>query len=104
MYERPADLTDAELAAALRRYWALDIPGVSYAAVGYGGYHWTATDATGTRWFATASRLASDEQFIRRVSIVLAQIPTVPIDDGFKSRQSAKLCLGSCGTQFVQLD
>ena len=63
MYERPADLSDAELAAALRRYWGLDIPAVSYAAVGYGGYHWTATDATGARWFATASRLASDEQF-----------------------------------------
>jgi spectinomycin phosphotransferase len=43
------------------QYWRLDIADVRYAPVGYGGYHWTAIDATGARWFTTASRLASPE-------------------------------------------
>jgi spectinomycin phosphotransferase len=30
---------------------------LDYAAVGFGGYHWTAVDAAGARWFATASRV-----------------------------------------------
>ncbi len=57
MHERPADLTDAELVAALREHWRLDIADVRYAPVGYGGYHWTALDASGLRWFVTVSRL-----------------------------------------------
>jgi spectinomycin phosphotransferase len=57
MYERPAGLTDAEVALALREGWLLDVMELDYAAVGFGGYHWTAVDAAGTRWFATASRV-----------------------------------------------
>jgi len=30
---------------------------LDYAAVGFGAYHWTAVDAAGARWFATASRV-----------------------------------------------
>jgi spectinomycin phosphotransferase len=56
VYERPADLSDAELAAALGRYWRIEVAEVRYAPAGYGGYHWTVTDAAGLRWFATASR------------------------------------------------
>ncbi len=57
MYERPADLSDAEIADALHEHWRLDVAEVRYAAVGYGGYHWTVLDTAGDRWFATASRL-----------------------------------------------
>src|SRR5215469_4398732 len=57
MYERPAGLTDAEVADALRERWLLDVMELDYAAVGFGGYHWTAVDAEGARWFATASRV-----------------------------------------------
>jgi spectinomycin phosphotransferase len=57
VHERPADLTDADLAAALRQHWRLDIAELRYAAVGFGGYHWTVLDAAGLPWFATASRL-----------------------------------------------
>jgi spectinomycin phosphotransferase len=63
VYARPADLTDADVSAAIRVHWGLDVRGVRYAPVGYGGYHWTATDRAGARWFATASRLSGDEQF-----------------------------------------
>lgn len=57
MYERPAGITDAEVADALRERWLLDVVELDYAAVGYGGYHWTAVDTAGARWFATASRV-----------------------------------------------
>ncbi len=58
MHERPADLSDADLAAAVRQYWRLEVAEVRYAAVGYGGgYHWTVLDAGGRRWFVTASPL-----------------------------------------------
>jgi spectinomycin phosphotransferase len=56
VHERPADLSDAELATAVGRHWRLEVAQVRYAPVGYGGYHWTVTDAAGLRWFATASR------------------------------------------------
>jgi len=57
--ERPADLTDAEVADALRLHWRLDVTAVRYAPVGYGAFHWTAVDTAGSQWFATASRVAS---------------------------------------------
>jgi spectinomycin phosphotransferase len=57
VYERPADLGDADVAGALRQHWLLDIADLRYAPVGYGGHHWTASDAAGHRWFVTASRL-----------------------------------------------
>lgn len=59
MHERPADLSDADLAAALRRHWGLDVSDVRYAPVGYGGFHWTIGHGGRRRWFATAVRLAS---------------------------------------------
>jgi spectinomycin phosphotransferase len=57
VHERPAGLADAEVAAALRLHWQLDVADLRYAPVGYGGYHWTAVDDAGGRWFVTASRL-----------------------------------------------
>jgi len=63
VYERPADLTDSDVADALRWHWSLDVADVHYAAVGYGGFHWTVTDATGLRWFVTASRLTATADF-----------------------------------------
>jgi len=57
--ERPADLTDAEVADALRLHWRLDVTAVRDAPVGYGAFHWTAVDTAGSQWFATASRVAS---------------------------------------------
>ena len=56
MHERPADLSDADLAAAVRQYWRLAVAEVRYAPVGYGGYHWTVLGTAGLQWFATASR------------------------------------------------
>ena len=57
MYERPAGLADAEVSGALRQHWQIDVAELRYAPVGYGGYHWTAVDDAGARWFVTANRL-----------------------------------------------
>jgi spectinomycin phosphotransferase len=62
VHERPGDLTDGEVAAALREYWRLDLAGLSYLPVGFGGYHWRAHDMAGRDWFVTANRLTSPDQ------------------------------------------
>jgi spectinomycin phosphotransferase len=63
VHERPADFTDAELAAALRAHWRLDAAALTYLPVGFGGFHWQVTGQAGQRWFATASSLAGDGDF-----------------------------------------
>jgi spectinomycin phosphotransferase len=57
--ERPVDISDTDVAAALDRQWALTAQDMSYLSVGFGGYHWRAVDQTGSRWFVTVSDLAS---------------------------------------------
>jgi spectinomycin phosphotransferase len=57
--ERPADVRDSDVAAALARQWALTVQDMSYLPVGFGGYHWLAVDQTGSRWFVTVSDLAA---------------------------------------------
>jgi spectinomycin phosphotransferase len=57
--ERPADISDSDIAAALARQWALTVRDLSYLPVGFGGYHWLAADHAGSRWFVTVSDLAS---------------------------------------------
>ena len=59
MHERPADIHDSDVAAALARQWALTVQELSYLPVGFGGYHWLAVDQTGSRWFVTVSDLAA---------------------------------------------
>ncbi len=59
MRERPADVRDSDVAAALARQWALTVRDLSYLPIGFGGYHWLAVDQTGSRWFVTVSDLAA---------------------------------------------
>ena len=59
MRERPADIRDSDVAAALARQWALTVQDMSYLPVGFGGYHWLAADQTGSRWFVTVSDLTA---------------------------------------------
>lgn len=53
MQERPQQIADAEVAALLRSEWRLDLTGLSYLPVGFGGYHWLGTDTAARRWFVT---------------------------------------------------
>jgi spectinomycin phosphotransferase len=57
--ERPADISDTDVAAAMTRQWALSVRDMSYLPVGFGGYHWLAVDQAGSRWFVTVSELAA---------------------------------------------
>jgi spectinomycin phosphotransferase len=57
--ERPVDISDSDVAAALAGQWALTVQDMCYLPVGFGGYHWRAADQTGSRWFVTVSDLAS---------------------------------------------
>ncbi len=59
MRERPADISDSDVAAVLARQWALTLQDLSYLPVGFGGHHWLAVDQTGSRWFVTVSDLAA---------------------------------------------
>jgi spectinomycin phosphotransferase len=59
MRERPADICDGDVAAALARQWALTAQDLSYLPVGFGGYHGHAADQTGSRWFVTVSDLVT---------------------------------------------
>jgi len=59
VHERPADIRDSDVAAALARQWGLMAQDLSYLPVGFGGWHWLAVDQTGSRWFVTVSDLAA---------------------------------------------
>lgn len=59
MRERPQGVQDAELAAVLSDQWALVVVALEYLPVGFGGYHWRATDRDGAQWFVTVTDLAS---------------------------------------------
>jgi spectinomycin phosphotransferase len=72
--ERPDGLPDADVAAALARHWNLRVSGLRYLPFGFGGYHWSADDADGLRWFVTASDLARYDSF---AALELAMSTTV---------------------------
>jgi spectinomycin phosphotransferase len=59
VHERPADIRDSDVAAALARQWALTVQDLCYLPVGFGGYHRLAVDQTGSRWFVTVSYLGA---------------------------------------------
>jgi spectinomycin phosphotransferase len=82
--ERPPDIRDSDVAAALDRQWPLSVQELSYLPVGFGGYHWLAVDQTGSRWFVTVSDLAA---------------PWVP--DLQAAMQTAAWLAGEAGLEFV---
>jgi spectinomycin phosphotransferase len=59
VHDRPADIRDRDVAAALTSQWPLTVQELSYLPVGFGGYHWRVVELTGARWFVTVSDLAA---------------------------------------------
>jgi spectinomycin phosphotransferase len=82
--ERPADIRDSDVAAALVRQWPITVRELSYLPLGFGGYHWLAVDQMGSRWFVTVSDLAA---------------PWVP--DLQAAMQTAARLAGEGGLEFV---
>lgn len=56
MEERPAGIRDSDVRDALHA-WGVDAVTWAYAPVGFGDYHWTATDTCDRRWFVTVADL-----------------------------------------------
>jgi spectinomycin phosphotransferase len=57
VHERPDGINDADLAAILAQHWALAGASLEYLPVGFGGFHWLATDRAGEQWFVTLTDL-----------------------------------------------
>ena len=86
MRERPADIRETDVAAALACQWALTVQELSYLPVGFGGYHWLAVEQTGSRWFVTVSDLAA---------------PSRPLPDLPAAMQTAAWLATEAGLEFV---
>jgi aminoglycoside phosphotransferase (APT) family kinase protein len=59
MLERPGDLPDSSLIAALSAGWGLDAVSAKYLPVGFGSHHWRVVDTRGTTWFVTVDDLTA---------------------------------------------
>ncbi len=53
----PEDVETSALIGSLADGWRFDVEAIDYAAVGFGSYHWVATDPRGTRRFVTVGDL-----------------------------------------------
>jgi spectinomycin phosphotransferase len=53
----PEDFETSALIGALSDGWGFDVETIDYAPLGFGSYHWVATDAAGTRGFVTVDDL-----------------------------------------------
>ncbi|WP_242906340.1 phosphotransferase [Actinomadura terrae] len=56
MKSRPEDINESHLTRALEA-WNVHATELTYAPVGFGDHHWTATGANGQRWFVTVADL-----------------------------------------------
>ncbi|NGN64615.1 aminoglycoside phosphotransferase family protein [Streptomyces sp. A7024] len=81
MQERPSDLTDEQVADALRLDWGLEPAALAYAPVGFGDHHWTATDDAGGRWFVTVAEL-SEVRDLRRLRLAMDTAAALAEDAG----------------------
>jgi spectinomycin phosphotransferase len=53
----PEEFETSELVGSLADSWGFAVETIDYAAVGFGSYHWVATDAAGMRRFVTVDDL-----------------------------------------------
>jgi hypothetical protein len=53
----PEEFETSELIGSLTDGWGFEVETIDYASVGFGSYHWVATDASGTRGFVTVDDL-----------------------------------------------
>ena len=70
MYTPPDDLSDDDVAAALREQWRIDVDEIAYLPVGFGSHHWTVSSGH-SRWFATVDDLRMGERGAETVQAAL---------------------------------
>jgi len=59
VFTEPDDLPYSALAGALQELWGFTAASLEYQPVGFGSYHWLATDGAGRRLYVTADDLAA---------------------------------------------
>ncbi|MGW6199135.1 phosphotransferase enzyme family protein [Kribbella sp. NPDC055110] len=59
MRDEPAEISCDLVAGILKEHWGFQATEVVYAPVGFGSYHWIASEAGEPRWFVTADRVGS---------------------------------------------
>jgi spectinomycin phosphotransferase len=59
MYSEPTDVDAVALVRLLERHWGSSDPALDYMAVGFGSYHWRATDADGGSHFVSVDDLSA---------------------------------------------
>jgi spectinomycin phosphotransferase len=59
VHERPDGIDDSLVASSVTAHWSISVGALEYLPVGFGGYHWRATDQTGSSWFVTVAVLPS---------------------------------------------
>lgn len=62
MFTEPDGLPDVAVIDALSGYWGFTATALDYQPVGFGSYHWLATDNTGGRLFVTADDLDTNRR------------------------------------------
>ena len=58
VFTRPDDLSDEQVADAVRTAWGVPVEAIEWAAVGFGSHHWRITSGH-SRWFATTDDLVT---------------------------------------------
>jgi len=58
--------------AALQDQWQLTATALQYLPVGFGGYHWLATDQAGSRWFVTVNEISAADSGHARTDFIAA--------------------------------
>jgi spectinomycin phosphotransferase len=74
MLTEPRDLDRSELKHVLQAGWGLRDPQLDYLAVGFGGHHWRAIDARGTRRFITVDDLEASFRRVRDADSAFAAL------------------------------
>jgi len=63
--DRPAGLSDADVAAALVSGWGIEARELDHRAVGAGSHHWAVVDRLRRSWWVTVDGLGFDDSFDR---------------------------------------
>jgi hypothetical protein len=67
----PGDLTEAQVASAVNRQWAITAATINYAPAGFGSHHWVLTDHASRRWFVTADAVADNSERLAELTTAL---------------------------------
>ena len=90
MRDRPAGITERDVARALADGWGLSASTLRYAPVGGGSYHWVVTADQGDQWFVTVDDLDDKGWLGRTRPAVFAGLRTA-MDAAMALRDQAAL-------------